>query len=80
MEVHACEANAYEGGKGESGAEGHPWLQSESEASLGYWSACLDQQQMSHVLSVILNSDLYVSSHCGFPRAGAHVGDNGAVQ
>jgi hypothetical protein len=31
---------------------------------------------MSHVLSVILNSDLCVS-HCGFSRAGGHVGDNG---
>lgn len=55
MEVHACDPKAWEGGKGESGVGGHPQLQSEFEASLGYFSACLDKQLMSHVLSAILN-------------------------
>ena len=39
--VHICHPSTWEMEAGGSGVQGHPWLHSEFEASLGYMRPCL---------------------------------------
>lgn len=47
MLVHICNQNTWEVEAGGSEVQGHPWLHSEFEASLGYVRLCFKQTDFS---------------------------------